>query len=88
MADREMKVVQHPTYNPDLAPCDSFLLPHMKNSLRGIRFQSTQELKKASENYLRGLLKKEFEEALQDRERRIHKCVDAKGHYFDGDKVW
>ena len=80
MADRGMKVVQHPPYSPDLAPCDFFLFPRMKDSLRGIRFQLTQELKEASENYLKGLLKKDFEEVFQ-------KCVDAGGHYFEGDKV-
>ena len=87
MADRGMKVVQHPPYSPDLAPCDFFLFPRMKNSLKGKRFQSTQELKKASAKYFRGLLKKDFEEVIQEWERRMLKCVDAEGHYFYGDKV-
>lgn len=87
MADRGMKVVQHPPYSPDLAPCDFFLFPRMKNNLKGTRFKSTQELKEASRKYLQGLLKKDFQEAFQDWERRMKKCVDAKGHYFEGDKV-
>ncbi len=87
MADRGMKVVQHPPYSPDLVPCDFFLFPRMKDSLRGIRFQSTEELKEASESYLKGLLQKDFEEVFQDWERRMQKCVDARGNYFEGDKV-
>ena len=87
MANKGMKMVQHPPYSPDLAPCNFFLFPRMKNSLRGIRYQSTQELKEASEKYLRGLLKKDFEEAFQDWKRRLQKCVDAEGRYFEGDKV-
>ena len=87
MTDRGMKVVQHPPYSPNLAPCDFFLFPRMKNSLRGIRFQSTQELKEASRKYLRRLLKKGFEEVFQNWERRMQKCVDAKIPYFEGDKV-
>ena len=83
MADRGMKVVQHPPYSTDQAPCNFFLLPHMKDSLRGIRFQSTEELKEALENYL----KKDFDQVFQDWERCMQKCVGAKGNYFEGDKV-
>ena len=57
-ADREMKVVQHPSYRPDLAPCNFFLFPRIKDSLIGTRFQLTEELKEASESYLKRLLKK------------------------------
>ena len=85
MADRGMKPVQHPPYSPDLAPCDFFLFPRMKDRLRGIRFQSTEEMKKASENYLKGLQKKDFEEVFQDWKRRMEKCIDAGGNYFEGD---
>ena len=70
MADRGMKVLQHPSYSPDVAPCNFF--PHMKDSLRGIRFQSTEELKEASESYLTGLLKKNFENDFQEWERGMH----------------
>ena len=58
----------------------------MKDSLTGIRFQST-ELKETSENYLKGLLRKDFEEVFQDWERCMQKCVDAIGNNFEGDKV-
>ena len=85
MADRGMKVLQHPSYSPDVAPCNFF--PHMKDSLRGIRFQSTEKLKEASESYLKRLQKKDFEEVFQDWERHMQKCVDARGNYFEGDKV-
>ena len=60
MAKRAMKPVRHPPYSPVLAPCDFFLLPRIKDGLRGIGFQSTEEMKKASKNFLKGLLQKEF----------------------------
>ena len=87
MADRGMKVVQHPPYSPDLAPYDLFLFPRMKDSLRGIRFHSTEELKEASESYLNGLQKKDFEGVFQEWERHMQKCVDVGGNNFEGDKV-
>ena len=85
MTTRGMEPVQHPPYSPDLAPFDFFLFPRMKDSLKGIRFQSTEELNKASENYLKRLLKKDFEEVFQDWKRRVKKYVDAGGNYFEGD---
>ena len=57
MADSE---VQNPTYSPDLAPCDFFLFPRMKDSMRGTRFDSTQEMKDESAKYLKGLQQKDL----------------------------
>ena len=57
MANKRMKMVQHSPYSPDLAPCDFFLFPCIKHSLGGIRIQSTQELKKALENYQKRTIK-------------------------------
>jgi len=33
----------HPPYNPDLAPNDFFLFPHIKNKLRGQRFPTPEK---------------------------------------------
>ena len=74
MAERGMITARHPPYSPDLAPCDFFLFPHMKDGLRGIRFQSTKEMKKASENFLKGQLRKEFK-VFQEWEQCMKKCV-------------
>ena len=49
-ADKGMKTVWHPPYSPDLAPCDFFLFPRMKDSFRRVRFHSAEELKQASKN--------------------------------------
>ena len=87
MAARGVKTVQHPPYSPDLAICDFFLFPRVKDSLREVRLHLTEKLKQTSEKYLKGLLKKDFEEAFQDWKRRMKKCVDAGGSYFEGYKV-
>ena len=87
MTNRGMKVVWHPPYSPDLAPSDFFLFPGMKKPLRGIRFQSTEELKDSSESYLKGLQKKDFEVAFQDWKKRMQKCIAAECNYFEGDKI-
>ena len=76
-ADKGMKTVWHPPYSPDLAPCDFFLFPRMKDSLRRVRFHSAEELKQASKKYLKRLLKKGFKKVFQDWKRRMKKFVDV-----------
>jgi len=41
--------VPHPSYSPDLAPCDIFLFRTMKQTLKGKRFATVEEMKTASQ---------------------------------------
>jgi hypothetical protein len=34
----------YPPYSPDLAPCDFFLIPRLKSTLKGKRFQDVAEI--------------------------------------------
>jgi hypothetical protein len=43
LAAKNMAVVPHAPYSPDLAPCDFFLFPRMKSKLKGCRFQDVTE---------------------------------------------
>jgi hypothetical protein len=38
--EEEIVVVEHSVYSPDLAPCDFFLFPTMKNVLKGTNFDT------------------------------------------------
>jgi len=46
LAKNNMMVIPHPSYSPDLVPCDSFLFPHMKRQTKGKRFADVSEVKK------------------------------------------
>jgi histone-lysine N-methyltransferase SETMAR len=41
-----LKVLEHPPYSPDLAPCDFALFPYVKNRLKG-RWFSNDDLLRA-----------------------------------------
>ena len=43
---KEEKVIQlsHPSYSPDLSPCDFFLFPLLKKTLSGRRYESRSAL--------------------------------------------
>ena len=44
MSDLNIEPLQHPPYSPDLAICDFFLFPTVKDHLRGRKFESREEL--------------------------------------------
>ena len=44
MSDLNIEPLQHPQYSPDLAICDFFLFPTVKDHLRGRKFESQEEL--------------------------------------------
>lgn len=42
----------HPPYSPDLAPSDFFLFPKLKEHLKRVRFNTTDEAKHAARTWL------------------------------------
>jgi histone-lysine N-methyltransferase SETMAR len=44
LAKHSISVVPHLPYSPDLAPCDFFLFPKLKSTLKGKRFQDVAEI--------------------------------------------
>ena len=42
-----IKTVPHPPYSPDLAPCNFWLFPKLKEKLRGCRYETIEEMKEA-----------------------------------------
>ena len=49
------ETLNHPRYSPDLAPCDFYLFPKMKENLRGQRFESKEDIITATKAALRVL---------------------------------
>ena len=44
LAQKQIKVIEHPPYSPDLAMCDFWLFFNLKKNLRGRRFHSEEEI--------------------------------------------
>ena len=42
-----IKTVSHPPYSPDLAPCDFWLFPKLKEKLRDSHYETIEEMKEA-----------------------------------------
>jgi histone-lysine N-methyltransferase SETMAR len=77
------EVLPHPPYSPDLAPSDFFLFPKLKESLKGIRFASTDEAKNAANTWFQTRPDKFFRDGLSTWKHRLEKCIDQDGNYVE-----
>ena len=80
-----IKTVLHPPYSPDLAPCDFWLFPKLKEKLRGCRYDTIEEMKEAVTKVIDTLAQVDFYGTFQKLLERYNKCIAAGGDYFEGD---
>ena len=78
-----IKTVPHPPYSPDLAPCDFWLFPKLKEKLRGCRYETIEEMKEAVTKVIDMLTHEDFHGAFQ-KLLEWYKCIAAGGDYFEG----
>ena len=76
-----IKTVSYPPYCPDLAPCDFWLFP----KLRDCRYETTEEMKEAVTKFIDTLIQEDFHGAFSKLLERYNKCIAAGGYYFEGD---
>ena len=79
----EWSQLEHPRYSPDLAPCDFWLFPKMKEHLRGQRFESEEDIICATKEAIRHLDKDAYVTAFDCWLRRMQKCIDIGGCYTE-----
>ena len=58
-----IKTVPHPPYSPNLAPCDFWLFPKLKENLRGNRYSTIEDMKEAVTRVLNTLTQEDFQGA-------------------------
>ncbi len=78
------KILPHPPYSPDLAPSDFFLFAHLKKNMRGIVFNSVDELKQRVDFEIGQIAQWEYAHAMRESwSRRLQQCVDHEGRYLE-----
>ena len=80
-----IKTVPHPPYSSDLAPCDFWLFPKLKENLRSNRYSTIEDIKEVVTRVLNTLTQEDFQGAFQKLLERYNKCIDVRGEYFEGD---
>ncbi|UYV62489.1 hypothetical protein LAZ67_2000778 [Cordylochernes scorpioides] len=80
-------MMPQPPYSPELAPCDFLLFPKLKRPTKRRRYATLNEIKTASKEELRKILKNDFLKCFEDWKNRWHKRIISHGDYFEGDKI-
>jgi hypothetical protein len=73
--------------SPDLAPCDFFLFPTLKKTMKGHRFDFVEHIQANATRQLRAITKSDYQSCFRQWQERWNKCIQAQGHYFEGDKT-
>jgi histone-lysine N-methyltransferase SETMAR len=65
LAKKGIPELNHPPYSPDLSPPDFFLFPQIKSTLKGRRFEDTEDIKRTVTEELLALHANEFKKCFQ-----------------------
>jgi hypothetical protein len=80
---KNIPVLPHPPYSPDLAPCDFSLFPKLKSKLKGHHFGTMKNIQKIVTDELHTHLRKMTSGiAMIGGKKRWNHCVTSQGSYF------
>ena len=77
-----IKWVPHTPYRPDLALCDFWLFPKLKEKLRGCHYDTIEEMKETVTKVIDMLTQEDFHGDFQKLLERCNKCIAVGGDYF------
>jgi len=75
LAKTSITKMEHPPYSPDLAPCDFWLFPNLKNVLKGQRFADPSDIQRNVKTLLRGIPENDFQDCFRQWHHRLTKCI-------------
>ena len=80
-----IKTVPLRPYSPNLAPCDLWLFPKLKENRKGWRYEEIEEMKEAATKVIDTLTQEDSHGAFRKLLKQYNKCIAAGGNYFEGD---
>jgi hypothetical protein len=83
LASKNVEIVPHPPYSPDLAPSDFSLYPNMKKPMRGMRYNDRKEILDAVYANLRRLSENGFSHVFENWKKRWEKCIALGGVHIE-----
>jgi hypothetical protein len=85
LANKNITVLQHPPYSPDVAPCDFYIFIKIKSVLKGTHFVLVENVKAKTMEILNSLTEYDLQNCLQHWQHCMQLCVNSEGNYFEGD---
>jgi [histone H3]-lysine36 N-dimethyltransferase SETMAR len=77
------QVIPHPPYRPNLAPCDFFLFPKLKEHLKGTKFNSDEKIKAEVKQWFNAQPKEFYLNGISKLVNRWQKCIALEGSYVE-----
>ena len=65
LATKNIAVLEHPPYSPDVAPCDFYLFPKIKSVFKGTHFVSVESVKAKMAKVLNSLTQHELQNCFE-----------------------
>lgn len=83
LASEKVELVNHPAHSPDLAPCDFFIFPKIKDLMRGLSFTGPEEAVIAFNQHVKNMPSDKWSSCFQKWFDRMKKCLKCNGEYFE-----
>jgi len=87
LVKKNIPVLPHPPYSPDLAPYDFYLFPKLKLKLKGHHFRTMENIQKTVADELQTLTANDFQYCYDQWKKCWNCCVTSQGSYFEGDNL-
>jgi hypothetical protein len=78
-AENIMITTDHPSYSPDVAPCDFFLFPKVKTVMRGEHFGDVENIKRETTRLLKNLTSQDMQNCFLEWKKCWAKCIHLGG---------
>ena len=85
LATKQITVLEHPAYSPDLAPSDFFLFPKIKEILKRRHFNDIGDIRINTTAALKAIPQNQFQNCFEGWNRRWHRCIAYQGEDIEGD---
>ena len=82
---KQITVLEHPAYSPDLAPGDFFCSQRERKYWKGRHFHDTDDIRSNTTAALKAIPQNQFQNCFEGWTRHWHRCIASQGEYFWGD---
>ena len=84
-ATKQITVLEHPAYSPNLAPNDFFLFSKIKEILKGRHFDDIDDIRSNTTAALKAIPQKHLQNCFEGWTKHWQWCIASYGEYFEGD---
>ena len=80
---KQICVIDHPPYSPDLSPYDYFLFPKLKTAIKGAFYDDFPNIQAAVTQVLKNIPKIKFKKFMDKLVDRFKRSIELNGSYFE-----